>query len=465
MGKSAVAQTCVEKLQDMGQLGAALFFSVNGRDDHTRLFTSIAYQLTTQFDDYREIVDRAISVDKTIVGKAMTSQFKHLIADPLRELEEKGGSVPPRVIFIDGLDECKRKDAQCEIIKIIAASVRDHTTPFRWAFFSRPEVHIEATFTKADIEPLCHFTFLPISRDVDDEVELYLKDGFANIIRGHNLPIPLPWPSDEQLSALVDAAAGLFIYAATILRFVDQCSLDPEEPLNAILGVISRSNKNVIANASERPAFAELDMFYQLILQRIPGTTLPSVQLLLAFMLLSPYDSWFSTVLLSNLLRFSKTKFSAVCSQLNAVLHYQRPLGSQDVSIVLTPAYRDSFDPRSALHLEGSVFFYHKSFYDFLEDPARSGSFCISSQQVKEHLFRHLLQLHHDISGAYQIRGSGTPSLEQCFAFWLIFAWISQNLYYRNMYPILRLPFPGPGALNSSIHISKLGSTTSPLRN
>ncbi|KAF9449153.1 hypothetical protein P691DRAFT_653795, partial [Macrolepiota fuliginosa MF-IS2] len=142
-------------------------------------------------------------------------------------------------IIVDGLDECADPDAQCEIIEIIAESVREHTTPLCWAIFSRPEPKIQATFFKPTVSPFFGQRSLPISREVDAEIELFLRDGFRDILRRHNLPrSPLStWPSDDDTRILVAASGGLFIYAGTILLFVDQAdsALGPGGLLREVL--------------------------------------------------------------------------------------------------------------------------------------------------------------------------------------------------------------------------------------
>jgi len=130
VGKSAIAQTCAEKLKKSGHLGAAFFFTVKGHNKSLRLFTTIAYQLATALPDYRTTVDEKISKDHTIVEKKMASQFQLLIVEPLQELKTQGKRVQPKAIFIDGLDESAGKEAQLEIIEIIASSVQARSTPF-----------------------------------------------------------------------------------------------------------------------------------------------------------------------------------------------------------------------------------------------------------------------------------------------------------------------------------------------
>ncbi|KAF9443700.1 hypothetical protein P691DRAFT_635103, partial [Macrolepiota fuliginosa MF-IS2] len=107
VGKSAIAQTCAEELKKLGRLGAAFFFAVNVREDAEQFFPTIAYQLSTEFPDYRDLVDQRIRHDRTILKKTMEIQFKALIAEPFQELEKTGKGIGQgMVIIIDGLDEC-----------------------------------------------------------------------------------------------------------------------------------------------------------------------------------------------------------------------------------------------------------------------------------------------------------------------------------------------------------------------
>ncbi|KAJ3575483.1 hypothetical protein NP233_g1068 [Leucocoprinus birnbaumii] len=412
VGKSAVAQTSAERLLKQGQLGGAYFFSINGREDHTCFFTTIAYQLATLLVNYRIALNNAIINDKTLVKKTMSSQFDALIAAPLRLSQESGEiqKLQRKTIIIDGLDECKSKDAQCEIIEIIAASIRNGTTPFRWAIFSRPEPHIEATFASADVAPYCRSVVLPISRQADGEIKLYLEGGFKNIFRRRNLSFLSAWPPETELQKLIDASAGLFAYPAAVLRFIDHYpSFRLEEPLRVVLAVTPQQS----ASKNTPSPFATLDAFYMLIMQRIPEHILPSVMLFFADMLMDDYtrDAW-PVSFLCNILGLSESEFRGICGQLHAVLHYQNdskpsvqiydfielswPYYTQDVPFYPNPTFF-SWLARSL----GGVSFYHKSFYDFLSDPARSATFCVTTQSMRQTLFAHYIKRHLDYAGSY----------------------------------------------------------------
>ena len=135
VGKPTIAQTRAEELAENDYLGAAFFFTVKEHRNPLRLFTTIAYQLTTTLPDYHGAVEDRIFKDNTIVEKKMSSQLKSLIVEPLQELRKQGKSIQPKAIFIDGLDECVGEDARAEIIKIITSSIREGSTPFHWAIF------------------------------------------------------------------------------------------------------------------------------------------------------------------------------------------------------------------------------------------------------------------------------------------------------------------------------------------
>ncbi|XP_006464159.1 hypothetical protein AGABI2DRAFT_209217 [Agaricus bisporus var. bisporus H97] len=431
VGKSALAQSCVELLNGLGKPCAAYFFSVNGKMKHGSFFNTVAYQLSTIFPQYRDLVDSKIRRDNTLVDKSMASQFKTLIIEPLQDLENQGKSIGFRVpIFVDGLDECESQDAQCQIIELIASSARDGSIPLCWAFFSRPERHIEATFGRTNVSSICYHTILPVSRDADGEIELYLRVGFENVLRECNLPAApgTPWPSIEDMKVLVDASSGLFVYASTILRYISHStSLGPERPLREVLDVIFHRQNLANRGVSVSP-FEELDKVYMLIMQRIPSRAKPVVQLLCAILCFCgplSYGDGRGAAVLGNLLRLSAVEFRTTCQQLSSVLHFQnqgQQLSFHDVDTTfpfnhINPCAISKLCGIVRAQLGGSIAFYHKSFFDFLIDPKRSGNFCVKSAMAENALFEHCFDLRLELEASYVINGSGmcNGSTSNCY--------------------------------------------------
>ena len=412
VGKSAIAQTCAEKLKETGHLGAAFFFTVNKHSDPSRLFTSIAYQLAATLPDYHAIIDEKISKDKTLVEKKMPSQLRSLIVEPLRELEKQGKRVQPKAIFIDGLDECAGEDAQAEIIKIIASSIRERSTPFHWAIFSRAEPRIVSTFKQDNIAPVVHSVELPISREADGEIELYLRGGFKNILEKQNFPqLPSSWPTENDIRTLVDAAAGLFAHPAAVLRYV---AYPPDsqfrERLQSVLDTLSNSGKQ----GSTSP-FSQLDALYVHIMKQIPEhILLPALFLFFTWGGGNVNSGWYASLHCS-VFRISERTFRDICHHLHAVISYEvNHLISLDPRIDLTRPYYDQgqwFHPDGSIRnhvwsVHGTFRFYHKSFYDFLSDPIRSGIFCINTPTTYCKFLDHFIHCHHHYALSYAIDSS-----------------------------------------------------------
>jgi len=420
VGKSSIAQTCAEKLKNTGHLGAAFFFNVNRLNNPRRLFTTIAYELTTTLPEYRTVVDKRISKDKNAVKKRLPSQFESLIIEPLQELKRQGTIIQPKAIIIDGLDECTNEDAQAGIIETIASSVRAKSTPFCWAIFSRAEPRIVSTFNQDSVASVTHSVELPISRKADGEIEMYLRGEFRNILerRGCRQLLSV-WPSDRDIKTLVGAADGLFAHPAALLRHV---AYPPDwqfrERLQSVLNALSGPGKRSCA-----PLFSQLDTLYIHIMNQIPSSVLLPAQFLLYFVMFyfgpRATERPSSVAVGCCLFGISEPTFRDICHHLHAVIAYEvffDSLSSIDPRINFTRSFYDQgqwFRPGMSirnrlLRVHGLLRFYHKSFYDFLRDPARSGIFCVNTSAFHIKLFDHLIQQHHHCASTYAIDGSST---------------------------------------------------------
>ncbi|KAF5360377.1 hypothetical protein D9756_005187 [Leucocoprinus leucothites] len=341
IGKSAVAQSCAEALAPLNKLAATLFFSrSNGdRDDPQRVFTSIAYQIAVKYPSFREKVNQRMIDDPALATVSLSTQFEELLVHPLRSVDVTGSGLDGRVVIIDGLDECRGTAEQCEIIRVITASVRKRTTPFRWFITSRPEDPIIRTMNSAPVSPVSSCIELPVSRTIDHEILLYLTDEFKKIREDYGLAEL--WPSEGALSLLVERGAGLWIYVATMIRFIkDENSLGPEDQLR----IVVEFAKEVSAKVGEDNPLAEMDFFYTLIMQRVPAKVRTTVRKILLLDFILPFRMYS----VAGALPLSIEQFRRVCASIQSVVK-----------------------------VEGFIEFYHTSFLDFMTDPQRSKELCI----------------------------------------------------------------------------------------
>ncbi|KAF5363893.1 hypothetical protein D9756_000215 [Leucocoprinus leucothites] len=370
VGKSAVAQSCAEALARSRNLGGSFFFSrLSRRNNPNALFPSISYQIATKAHLYGAVVDHQIRKDPTIVTKSIREQFQELFLKPIGRLQNLSTELRPFVVIIDGLDECDGHDATCDIIEIIAESARMRTTPLRWICLSRPEPHIVATFNMDDMPSLCRQVELPVSRKVDHEILLLLVDELTKVRKKFQLPES--WPSEKDFQTLVDLCAGLFIYAATIIRFVNiRNALSPVDQLDAVLKLAHCIKPQP---HSDHP-LAELDAFYKLIMSCVPPKIFPVIQKILLVKSLNMLQ-WKEFVKISNVLGLSESQFRNATGSLSSVLD------AKSLPVVSSQEIR----------------FYHASFMDFLQDEERSGKFCIYSEcltGLRQELLERLNQVH-----------------------------------------------------------------------
>ncbi|KAJ3560994.1 hypothetical protein NP233_g10475 [Leucocoprinus birnbaumii] len=349
VGKSAVAKSCARKTYTSRKMGATFFFSRdNDIDDPARFFTTIAYQLATEIPEYKRIVGEKNRIKLWRFGEGLSDQ---------------DDSLPQKVVFIDGLDECNGDFAQSKIIELITTSITTYGSriPLLWAFFSRPERHINDAF-------------LPVSRDYDADIRLYFRDSLRTSSASFDDAVRSPvavvsWPSEEDLDTLVKMVAGLFIYAATVVRFIlDPNALSPQRQLKDVLAFFSQQQSTATtASCTHSSVTTELDAFYSLIMRRIPLAMLPIVQqILLAFRTMDNVPKRVP----ANILGLSLQELDNSLSRLHSVLTF-RPQGNGE-------GYW-SFWEEDIWVGSARILFYHASFMDFLFDQQRSKEFWIGN--------------------------------------------------------------------------------------
>ncbi|KAF5351093.1 hypothetical protein D9756_008268 [Leucocoprinus leucothites] len=376
VGKSAVAQSCAEALAAENKLRASLFFSrPNGRNNPNRVFTSIAYQLALKCPLLGDILDHEILKNPTLLTAAHPLQFQELLVAPLRQVKPQGIDIEGWVVILDGLDEVDDTNAQCDLLNIIAASIRDHTTPLRWFILSRLEPHIQRAMRAHGVLPLSHSLELPLSLEDDHEILTFFVKELHKIGEQHDLPPS--WCSEADIAALVKLAQGLWIYVSTVTRFIgDPNSLGPPTQLRLVLSLAQKQSKPLATNP-----LATMDLFYNLIMQQIP----PHVSLIIRKILLlrevcpdatNEVDQSRGTVRvvglskLANVLGLSEKELHNACIFLQSVLFLQQ-------SVVGDPM---------------DIRFYHASFMEYMEDSTRSKDFCIYGDDCLDYLRQEIIE-------------------------------------------------------------------------
>ncbi|KAF8203557.1 hypothetical protein K438DRAFT_573498 [Mycena galopus ATCC 62051] len=258
-GKSAVAQTLCQNLEAEGHLGASFFFKRghSSRGHATKLFPTIAYQLAHVLPEFKTAILMCMDNEPAVLAKSLSVQLERLVMAPLQSL------IPTRTmaIVIDGLDECEGENVQQEILELVGKAVKELHCPLRFLIVSRPESHISQIFRQQSFDDLHHK--FNIHQSFDD-IRTYLDSEFTRIHQDHETMVDVadPWPSQSDLEHLVDKSSGYFIYAATVIKFIDDPDFRPTERLDIVMGIVEPENGS---------PFSTLDQLYVQILEAVPG--------------------------------------------------------------------------------------------------------------------------------------------------------------------------------------------------
>jgi hypothetical protein len=337
----------------------------------------------------------------------MKEQIERLIARPLAN--GKLRILPGSVFSIDALDECDVLDGLegGQLIPLLADAL--HKFDVKLFVTSRHETTLQRMF-----QSLQHVSVRLHEIEADDiaqDVRTFFQDSFALIRTRFNI-LEAGWPPAGDIELLTERTGYLFIFAATVVRFVEDTAFSPRKRLQQVLSF------EPVASTSP----------YELVDQLYSRTLEAAVRV-------STEDE----AVLSERLR----------AVLGAVLVFENP---QPVSVISALLELDVYETQaivdrlSAVLLQSSrhpIRVFHPSFPDFLKDPSR----CKAEHFLIESDAHHLvlaraclrvlnLQLRRDMCNIRDpsLYNSEVPALEQ-----RIQASISPELTYACTYWMVHL--------------------------
>jgi hypothetical protein len=258
-GKSTIARTVAESFVSRGQLGASFFFKrgEGERGNASRFFTTIATDLVVHEPGMLAGIKKALDEDSAISQKALKDQFEKLILQPLLGVHQARQQGLARVVVIDALDECEREEDIRAILQLLARMKDIQPVPLRIVVTSRPELHIRLGFKEMPNGTYQDLILHEVPRStIEHDIRLFLEHELS-AIRIERM-LSSDWPATHQIQALVELAVPLFIYAATVCRYVGTKGGDPEEYLNNVLQY-------------PKAAFSQLDRTYLPVLDQLLG--------------------------------------------------------------------------------------------------------------------------------------------------------------------------------------------------
>ncbi|KAK6066938.1 Vegetative incompatibility protein HET-E-1-like protein 7 [Seiridium cupressi] len=254
-GKSTISRTLAHTFSESGVLGATFFFK-RGEGDRggmSKFFTTIASQLIQQVPEMAGRVQAIVDADPAIIMKASREQFDKLIIDPVQRISPGISTryTHPLIIIVDALDECEREEDVKILIKLLSGAETLQNLPLKFFLTSRPELPIRLGFKAVDgtyqdfilhevAEPIIEHDIAAYFRH---ELRLIQQDFDKSISQDRHLSAN--WPTENDLQTLVRIATPLFIFAATVCRFISDSRVgSPDEQLKEVLQYQSQSQES-----------------------------------------------------------------------------------------------------------------------------------------------------------------------------------------------------------------------------
>ena len=229
-GKSSIAKSIAERLFVDGKLGASFFCSRDFEDRRNLhlIFPTLAIQLARKYTKFRSILVPLIQPDTNIAYEPLYDQMEKLIVQPLKK------SGISTVIIIDALDECEDEDSASAILSVLGPMVSE-IPEVKFFLTGRPEPRISIGFRLPLLAKMTDvFVLHEVEPDqVGSDIRLFFKNSFLELAkRRDGLG---GWPTEGQLDQVCRRAAGLFIYAAATVKFIDNNRKNPRRQLEFLL--------------------------------------------------------------------------------------------------------------------------------------------------------------------------------------------------------------------------------------
>lgn len=371
-GKSTISRTLAHSFSNAKNLGATFFFK-RGEGDRAgtgKLFTTVAGSLLQQLPEMASNVRAILEKNPNIVHSAMRVQFEKLILEPISEIKSQASAPHTRLVIIDALDECEREEDIKVLINLLSSSKKPQHLQLKFFLTSRPELPIRLGF-QAVHGTFQNFILHEVGESViKQDIAAYLRHELGIIREQFNRNaredqlLSAIWPRSSDFEILVQMPVPLFIFAATIRRFIaDGRVATPAEQLEDILRYQTKSQESqldatylpilhqMVAGLNRRSRERVIERFHLVV-----GSTVTLADPL-------------STSALAGLLQLPLSTVSGALETLHSVLSI----------------------PHSA---QKPVQLLHLSFRDFLVDPERrEDAFWVDEKQTHRQLANHCLHV------------------------------------------------------------------------
>jgi hypothetical protein len=358
-GKSTIAYTIAERFDDeCGEsfpkvLGATFFCSQQIEDARKRIniIPTMSYQLAGRIRSYTQAL---LKVDVVGCSTTLKNQMQKLLVDPWSYSGEQCDKMlPPYLIIIDALDEIEEGGGSAFMRDLLTTLNDGNLRHLKFLITSRPDPQLVKSWETSQ-GVIFHLEDVDM-REVDEDIGKFLRT-------------ELPDLPDSKIENIVEQAKGLFIFAATVVRYIkpstDTTPFEEERALDDLFQQPASGDGSV-------PAMSRMmdNLYQQVLASALRHSSNLQYRLDILHIIICAREP----LLVSNMVELCKRDkgtIQAVVSSLHATLYIS--------------------------HKDGRIYWYHATFQDFffdvkrssnLTDPLSNKSFSVFCNQSRIHTF------------------------------------------------------------------------------
>ncbi|KAF5319337.1 hypothetical protein D9619_008898 [Psilocybe cf. subviscida] len=215
-GKTTIAYTIAQHFEKLEKTEHASQHAILGASFHcsrqfeeTRrqihIIPTLVYELARKSGSFRHALheaDKFDSVDK------LDKQVEDLLAGPWQQsVSQRHAELPSYLIVVDALDEIEAQGGSGFLCGMLETIKKHHLQGLKFLFTSRPDPSVIALFDPSVSKLVYRLQDVPIT-SVETDIAKFLQSKLPNL------------EDQKELEDMVQLADGLFISAATIVRYL-----------------------------------------------------------------------------------------------------------------------------------------------------------------------------------------------------------------------------------------------------
>ncbi|CAG7854186.1 SubName: Full=Uncharacterized protein {ECO:0000313/EMBL:CCA70407.1} [Serendipita indica DSM 11827] len=223
-GKSTVAMSVAQGWRTEGVLGGQFFFSLASTEASTtdKFCSTIARELAQHIPELAPQIAEAVKQNPAIMRSSLKDQLQTLILAPLLHREKRV------ILVIDAIDECESAAQREELLQTLAITAREAS---HLKIFITGPLSIK-TELKDRLHDISH-------HDNVEDIATYVHQSLCDVLS----------PAERQ--RLAEKANGLFIWASTACRILNNSSRSPEGTYNRLMSMNQGGTPSILSRSQQ----------------------------------------------------------------------------------------------------------------------------------------------------------------------------------------------------------------------